>query len=337
MSDLPFTVAALYQFTAFGDLEAVQKPLQECCDANGVMGTLLVAPEGLNGTIAGSQAGIDAALEYIRAIPGCQHVEVKFSYAKEQPFLRMKVRLKKEIVTLGQPQVDPVNEVGQYVAPEDWNDLISEPGVVVIDTRNDYEVAIGTFEGAIDPETTAFRDFPAWFREQRGKLLGESNKPKVAMFCTGGIRCEKSTAFLKSEGIEDVYHLKGGILKYLEEIPPEESKWEGDCFVFDERVSVGHGLKQGDYTLCRACRYPLTKEEHASEKFEDGVSCPHCFDKKSPQQRARYAEREKQARLARERGEKHVGVSQEELRAERKAEKLAAKEAAREAAAGENG
>jgi UPF0176 protein len=333
MSQTSFCVAALYQFTRFDDPDAIRGPLLAACEANGVMGTLLLANEGINGTIAGSDEGIAAVLRHIRTIPGCADIEVKFSRAREMPFLRMKVRLKKEIVTLGEPGVDPTQDVGTYVLPQDWNALISDPDTIVIDTRNDYEVAIGTFEGAIDPATPSFRDFPAWFREQRGKLLGNTNKPKVAMFCTGGIRCEKSTAFLKAEGIEDVYHLKGGILKYLEDIPEEESLWRGECFVFDERVSVGHGLKQGEYALCRACRHPLTQEDLQSSQYEDGVSCPHCYAERSPEQRARYAEREKQSRLARERGEPHVGANQAEFRAEKKAAKLARKEAARQAAA----
>lgn len=336
MTEQSFCIAALYKFTRFDNLEAVQGPLLATCEEAGTMGTLLVAHEGLNGTIAGSDAGIAKVLNHVRVIPGCADIEVKFSRAAEMPFLRMKVRLKKEIVTMGVEGIDPTSTVGTYVDPQDWNALIADPDTIVIDTRNDYEVAIGTFEGAIDPRTPTFRDFPAWFREQRGKLLGNTNKPKVAMFCTGGIRCEKSTAFLKAEGVEDVFHLKGGILKYLEEVPAEESMWHGECFVFDERVSVGHGLKQGDYALCRACRHPLTQEELSSPAYEDGVSCPNCITQRTPEQRARYAERQKQARLACQRGEQHVGVAQQEIRAQRKAEKLAAKEASRKASAAQD-
>ncbi len=336
MTEQSFCIAALYKFTRFDNLEAVQGPLFATCEEAGTMGTLLVAHEGLNGTIAGSDAGIAKVLNHVRVIPGCADIEVKFSRAAEMPFLRMKVRLKKEIVTMGVEGIDPTSTVGTYVDPQDWNALIADPDTIVIDTRNDYEVAIGTFEGAIDPRTPTFRDFPAWFREQRGKLLGNTNKPKVAMFCTGGIRCEKSTAFLKAEGVEDVFHLKGGILKYLEEVPAEESMWHGECFVFDERVSVGHGLKQGDYALCRACRHPLTQEELSSPAYEDGVSCPNCITQRTPEQRARYAERQKQARLACQRGEQHVGVAQQEIRAQRKAEKLAAKEASRKASAAQD-
>ncbi|GAA0274991.1 rhodanese-related sulfurtransferase [Alteraurantiacibacter aestuarii] len=308
MTSLPICVAALYQFTRFTDCAAVQAPLQQVCDTQGIKGTILIAEEGINGTIAGTDDAIAAVLGHIRALPGCADIGIKFSRAAEIPFIRMKVRLKKEIVTLGQPGVDPVGDVGTYVDPQDWNALIADPDTIVIDTRNDYEVSIGQFEGAIDPRTTSFRDFPAWFRARRAELLGRTNKPRVAMYCTGGIRCEKSTAFLRSEGIEDVYHLKGGILSYLEHIPEEESRWRGECFVFDERVSVGHGLQQGDYTLCRACRHPLDEEDRASEFYENGVSCPHCHAQRTPQQRSRYAERQKQMRLARKRGQAHVGA-----------------------------
>ncbi|MBV7266678.1 oxygen-dependent tRNA uridine(34) hydroxylase TrhO [Erythrobacter ani] len=299
-------VAALYQFTPFDNPAALKDPLAKLCKANSIGGTLLLAKEGINGTIAGSRAEVDAVLGHIRALPGCADLEVKFSAAQEMPFNRMKVRLKREIVTMGQPDIDPTSSVGQYVSPDDWNDLISDPDTVVIDTRNDYEVAIGTFKGAVDPETQSFGEFPEWFREHREALL--SGKKKVAMFCTGGIRCEKSTSFLKSEGVEDVFHLKGGILKYLETVPEDESLWEGDCFVFDERVAVKHDLEIGEYSLCRACRRPISAEDIASKHFEEGISCPHCIEERTDAQRARYRERQKQARLARERGEKHVGT-----------------------------
>ena len=302
----PIQVAALYQFTPFDDPAALKAPLQEVCDANGIGGTLLLAKEGINGTIAGSREGLEAVLDHVRTLPGCADLDVKFSTAKEMPFNRMKVRLKREIVTMGQPDIDPRASVGHYVAPEDWNDLISDPDTLVIDTRNDYEVAIGTFKGALDPETRSFGEFPEWFREHREELL--AGKKKVAMFCTGGIRCEKSTSFLRSEGIEDVFHLKGGILKYLEEVPQEESLWEGDCFVFDERVAVGHDLTLSDYQLCRACRRPVSPDDLQSDHYEEGVSCPHCIDEKTDEQRARYRERQRQARLAQQRGEKHVGT-----------------------------
>ncbi len=299
-------VAALYRFTPFDDPAALKDPLQRVCDANDIGGTLLLAREGINGTIAGTREGLQAVLTHVRALPGCAELEVKFSTAKEMPFNRMKVRLKREIVTMGQPDIDPTQSVGRYVAPENWNDLISDPETLVIDTRNDYEVAIGTFKGALDPETQSFGEFPAWFRAHREQLL--AGKKKVAMFCTGGIRCEKSTSFLRAEGIEDVFHLEGGILKYLETVPRDESLWEGDCFVFDERVAVSHGLELSDYQLCRACRRPVSPEDMANKAFEEGVSCPHCIDVRTEEQRARYRERQRQARLAKARGEKHVGT-----------------------------
>ena len=300
-------VAALYKFTPFPDHAALRDPLLAACEEVGVKGTLLLAHEGINGTIAGTDNAIAAVLDHIRALPGCADTEVKFSHAPEMPFHRMKVRLKREIVTMGEPDIDPTQSVGRYVDPQDWNALIADPDTIVIDTRNDYEVAVGTFEGAVDPRTASFRDFPAWFREHREQLL--EGKKKVAMFCTGGIRCEKSTSFLRSEGIEDVFHLKGGILKYLETVPEEESKWQGDCFVFDERVTVRHGLETGDYGLCRACRRPVSKSDRASPAFEEGVSCPACFDERTEEQRARYRERQRQEALAQQRRTTHVGAT----------------------------
>ena len=258
MTYTPITVAALYQFTRFEDPSALREPLVALCNQVGIKGTLLLAREGINGTIAGSENAIAQVLGHIRTLPGCAGLEVKFSHAEQMPFNRMKVRLKREIVTMGEPDIDPRLSVGHYVDAQDWNALISDPDTVVIDTRNDYEVAIGTFAGAIDPETASFREFPEWFRAHREELL--EGKKKVAMFCTGGIRCEKSTSFLRSEGIEEVYHLKGGILKYLEKIPADESLWQGECFVFDERVSVGHGLVLGSHSMCHACGHPHAVE-----------------------------------------------------------------------------
>ena len=302
-------VAALYQFTRFEDRAAVQAPLQALCDTHDIKGTLLVAHEGINGTVAGSHAAIDTLITHIRTLPGCAAIEVKYSGADTMPFHRMKVRLKKEIVTMGIDTVDPLSIVGTYVAPHDWNALISDPDTIVIDTRNDYEVATGTFAGAIDPETPSFRDFPAWFRAEREKLLGTGKQPKVAMFCTGGIRCEKSTAFLKAEGVENVFHLEGGILKYLETVPEEESLWQGECFVFDQRVTVGHGLALGSYELCHACRRPLSAEDRASSLYEEGVTCAACHDERTDEQRVRYRERHKQELLAHKRGTAHIGAS----------------------------
>ncbi|WP_016745815.1 rhodanese-related sulfurtransferase [Rhizorhabdus wittichii] len=308
--DRPVCVAALYRFARFADVEAVRAPLARLCCGLGVKGTLLVAAEGINGTIAGDDAAIARVVDHVRTLPGCADVDVKLSRAATMPFHRMKVRIKREIVTMGEPDIDPLEGTGHYVAAEDWNALISDPATIVIDTRNDYEVAIGSFAGAIDPGTASFRDFPAWFRAERERLLGNGGpEPRVAMFCTGGIRCEKSTAFLKAEGIEQVYHLEGGILKYLETVPPEESLWQGECFVFDQRVAVGHGLAPGTHALCHGCRMPVGPEDRASPFYVEGVSCPACADARSDEQRAGYAERHRQETLAAARGVAHVGAT----------------------------
>ena len=303
------TVAALYRFTPIADPAALRDALEGTCKAQGIKGTLLVAHEGINGTIAGSADGIAHVVDFIRAQPDCADTDVKYSHASGMPFYRMKVRIKREIVTMGAEGIDPRASVGTYVSPQDWNALIADPETIVIDTRNDYEVAAGTFERAIDPRTATFREFPGWFRREREKLLGEGKTPKVAMFCTGGIRCEKSTAFLKAEGIDQVYHLKGGILKYLEEVPEEESLWRGECFVFDERVTVGHGLALGSHVLCRACRRPVDEEGRASPLYEDGVSCAGCYDERTEEQRASARERDRQEKLARARGTSHIGAT----------------------------
>ncbi len=306
--DAPIRVAALYRFTRLSDLAAIKPPLAQLCCTNGVRGTLLLASEGINGTIAGTDDGIDAVLAHIRTLPGCADLEVKDSRAATMPFHRMKVRLKREIVTMGEPDIDPLEDVGHYVDPADWNALIADPDTIVIDTRNDYEVAVGSFAGALDPKTRSFRDFPAWFREHRDALVGDGPPPRIAMFCTGGIRCEKSTAFLKAEGLDEVYHLKGGILKYLETVPEAESLWEGECFVFDQRVAVGHGLAPGTHGLCHACRMPVSPADRASPLYVEGISCPACHDARDATQRAGYAERERQMRLAEDRGQMHVGA-----------------------------
>lgn len=307
----PYLVAALYKFVAIPHFADLQAPIQAVCVDNDVKGTILLASEGINGTVAGPEAGIRAVLAFLNAMPefaqadpaGIVHKE---SWANEAPFPRMKVRLKKEIVTMGVPGIDPNQIVGTYVKPKDWNDLISDPDVVVVDTRNDYEVAIGTFRGALDPRTKSFREFPAWAEVNKSELT----KPKkMAMFCTGGIRCEKSTAYMREQGYDEVYHLEGGILKYLEEIPSGESLWEGECFVFDDRVSVGHGLKPGPYDMCHACRRPISRQEKTSEHYVHGISCPHCYSETSAEQKARFTERQKQIALARERGELHIGVT----------------------------
>ena len=289
-----YTIAALYHFTRFDDPAALKPTLLELCLAQEIKGTLLLAREGVNGTIAGPRAGIDAVLAHLRGLPGCADLEWKEATSETPPFPRMKVRLKKEIVTMGQPDVDPAAKVGHYVAPEDWNALIQSPDVAVIDTRNDYEVAIGTFEGAIDPQTKSFGEFPAWWEANKERF----HNKKIAMFCTGGIRCEKSTNYLLGQGVEDVYHLKGGILKYLEEVPQEESTWDGECFVFDARVSVGHGLQEGPHVLCHGCRQPILPEDMKRPEYEHGVSCHNCFDQTSNWDKDRFRERQKQIKLA---------------------------------------
>jgi UPF0176 protein len=299
----PFLVAALYHFVSVPRFESLREPLQALCDEHGVKGTLLLAHEGINGTIAGTDAAIGAVLSFLRAQPEFAGLEHKESRASKMPFVRMKVKLKKEIVTMGVEDIDPNKVVGTYVAPKDWNALISDPDTIVIDTRNDYETAIGVFKGAVDPGTKTFREFPDWVKNNTGL----HNKPKIAMYCTGGIRCEKATAFMKEQGFDEVYHLKGGILKYLEEVPAEESLWEGACFVFDERVSVEHGLKEGSHKLCHACRNPITSEEITSPYYEEGVSCSSCYHDRSEEDRNRFRERQRQVALAKKRGEKHIG------------------------------
>lgn len=306
MCEAHFTVAALYCFARFPDFEAYQAPLTELCDEQGIKGTLLLAAEGLNGTVAGTQSGIAALIAFIEAIPALreQNIELKYSTASQMPFNRMKVRLKKEIVTMGVDGIDPLQSVGTYVQPQEWNALIDDENTILIDTRNDYEYAIGTFKGAIDPKTKTFREFPQWVEDHRDELEGK----KIAMFCTGGIRCEKATAFVKGLGFDDVFHLKGGILKYLEDMPAEDTRWEGECFVFDERVSVGHGLVEGDVELCRACRNPVTPEGKLLKFYQEGISCDTCYHERSDADRARYAERQRQVLLAKERGAKqHIG------------------------------
>lgn len=300
---MTYCVAALYHFTRLNDYKALREPLQAMCDHLEIKGTILLAREGINGTVAGTDAAISDLLTYLRSDPRLLDLEHKESRAEALPFYRMKVRLKKEIVTMGVEGVDPNDIVGTYVDPEHWNALISDPDVILIDTRNDYEVEIGTFKGALNPDTQTFREFPEWIEANRKTL----NKPKVAMFCTGGIRCEKASSYMKQQGFDDVYHLKGGILKYLETQPEKESLWEGDCFVFDQRVAVGHGLKESDYDQCFACRYPITEIEKASALYIKGVACPRCHDKMTDDQKARFAERQKQIELAKRRGETHLG------------------------------
>lgn len=298
-----FRVAALYRFCRLHRFEEMRAPLAAFCCARGIKGTLLLAREGINGTVAGTPEAVAGLIDYLNAQPELTGFDVKYSHAAEMPFHRMKVRLKREIVTMGVEGIDPLESVGTYVEPAEWNALISDPQTVVIDTRNGYEVALGTFSRALDPQTDSFREFPQWVDEHRGELENR----RIAMFCTGGIRCEKATAFVKSLGFDEVFHLKGGILKYLEEVPAEQSLWEGECFVFDERVSVAHGLVEGEAELCRACRHPLTPADRASPKYSPGISCEYCHDSRSEKDRARYAERQRQVELAARRGKEHIG------------------------------
>ncbi len=303
--DAPSTqVAALYRFVRLEDFENLRAPLLEFCEARGIRGTLLLAEEGINGTIAGTEQAISQVLAYLKRDNRLADLDCKFSYNTDRPFLRMKVKLKKEIVTMGRPGIDPNQCVGRYASPEQWNALIDDPDCLVIDTRNDYEVEIGTFQGAINPNTTSFREFPEWVEEN----LDPRKHKKVAMFCTGGIRCEKSTSLLVSMGFEDVWHLQGGILNYLEKTPVEQTRWDGECFVFDSRVSVDHYLEKGSYDQCYACRFPIDDAQKASDLFVPGVSCPRCHDAHSEQQRQRFTERQKQISLARSRGEAHIGA-----------------------------
>lgn len=296
-------VAALYKFASLPNFETYQHPLKECCEVGQVMGTILLAAEGINGTIAGPRKSIDAVIAYIKSIPGFDELEYKESFADKMPFYRLKVRLKNEIVALGVPGVSPLKKVGTYVLPKDWNDLICDPEMIVLDTRNDYETAMGTFRGAVDPQTKTFRSFPDFVAEN----LDPSKHKKIAMYCTGGIRCEKASSYMLEQGFEEVFHLKGGILKYLEEVKEEESLWQGECFVFDERVGVKHNLDLGSFELCRSCRQPLKPEDKNSPKFVAGITCPQCFDSISEKRKQRAAERQKQIQLAKARGHKHIG------------------------------
>lgn len=314
-------VAALYRFAIFPDFESFREPLQNLMSDEGVKGTLLLAAEGINGTIAGSREGVDAVIGWLGNDTRFTDIEVKESYVTGNPFYRSKVKLKKEIVTMGVEGIDPNHIVGTYVEPSDWNDLISDPDVLLLDTRNDYEVEIGTFEHAVNPDTTTFREFPDYV----SKELDPKKQKKVAMFCTGGIRCEKSTAYLKQQGFEEVFHLKGGILNYLEQVPEEESMWQGECFVFDNRVTVNHNLEQGQYDQCHACRLPITEQDKQHINYQKGVSCHRCYGKHSEEQMKRYAAREQQVSLAKQRGETHIGSSMEEQIINRKKEKLAFK------------
>ncbi|MDA8738502.1 rhodanese-related sulfurtransferase [Luminiphilus sp.] len=298
-------VAALYRFVRLDDYESMREPLLNFCTERGVKGTLLLAHEGVNGTISGGKTAIADVLSYLRSDERLTDLDCKFSYHEERPFLRMKVKLKREIVTMGLAGVDPNQSVGRYASPEEWNELVDDPECLVIDTRNDYEVEIGSFRGAINPGTKSFRDFPAWVDEN----LDPQKHTKVAMFCTGGIRCEKSTSLLVSKGFDDVWHLKGGILNYLEQTPEASTRWEGECFVFDSRVAVNHQLEKGQYDQCFACRFPLDDAQKESPQYVPGVSCPRCHDAHSADQKKRFSERQRQMALSRQRGEVHLGAT----------------------------
>ena len=325
MADI--VVCALYKFVTLKNYQALKQPLLNVMLKHQIRGTLLLAQEGINGTVAGSRDAIDALLEYLRQDERLAEISFKESCTDTPPFMRSRVKLKKEIVTMGVEGIDPKKVVGTYVKPEQWNQLISAPDVLLVDTRNDYEVQVGTFKNALNPKTDSFREFPDYVKAH----LNPNKHKKVAMFCTGGIRCEKSTAFLKEQGFEEVYHLEGGILKYLEQVPEEDSMWQGECFVFDDRVTVNHKLEKGDYDQCHACRLPITDEDKQSPLYQKGVSCPHCYDLTSDEQKQRYAEREKQIQLARLRGEAHLGaetaqsaaLNREQKRRQREQDRLA--------------
>lgn len=299
----PIVVCALYKFAILDDYKELRDPLLSLMLSHKVKGTLLLAREGINGTIAGSRESIDKVLDWLFSDNRLENMSYKESYHDVNPFHRTKVKLKKEIVTMGVEDIDPKEIVGTYVKPHEWNQLISDPDVLLVDTRNDYEVHIGTFKNALNPNTETFREFPKYVKEN----LDPEKHKKVAMFCTGGIRCEKSTAYLKQQGFDEVYHLEGGILKYLEEVPEDESLWEGECFVFDNRVAVNHKLEKGQYDQCNACRLPITEADKKNDKYMEGVSCAHCFDKLSTEQKQRFSERQKQIELAKRRGEQHIG------------------------------
>ena len=318
-------VCALYKFVRLPKFESLQMPLTKVMQSNQVNGTLLLANEGINGTIAGSRDGIDAVLSWLNQQPEFANIVVKESFTDEIPFLRSKVKLKKEIVTMGVEGIDPLQVVGTYVKPKDWNDLISQDDVILIDTRNDYEFGIGTFAGAVNPKTETFREFPAYVKEN----LDPAKHKKVAMFCTGGIRCEKSTAYLKEQGFDEVYHLEGGILKYLEEVPQAQSMWQGECFVFDDRVAVNHQLEKGQYDQCNACRLPITEQDKLSPLYIRGVSCPNCHGKHTAEQLERYRQRELQIQIAKSRGEMHIGGTASMTAQQRRQLKTKQKEAQR--------
>ena len=306
-----FKVAALYKFSKIDNPLEVQISLKKILKKLSIYGTILVGNEGINGTIAAKdEKNLNKALIYLKNLKGFKDLDIKFSDSKKNPFIRLKIKLKQEIVTIGDKSIDPTKSVGEYVKPEDWNSLLEEENILLIDTRNDYEYSIGSFKDSINPKTQKFRDFPKWLKKQDFTQEDKNNK-KVAMFCTGGIRCEKASSFMKNEGFKKVYHLKGGILKYFESVPKEKSLWDGECFVFDDRVSVKHDLSVGDYDMCHGCRMPITETDKTSKKYIRGVSCPNCYDQTTDEQKSRYMSRQKQVDLAKQRNQKHIGPKEE--------------------------
>ena len=306
-----FKVAALYKFSQIDNPLEVQIYLKKILKNLSIYGTILVGNEGINGTIASrDKKNLNKALMYLKNLKGFKDLDIKFSNSKKKPFIRLKIKLKQEIVTIGDKSIDPTKNVGEYVNPEDWNSLIEEENILLIDTRNDYEYSIGSFKNSINPNTQKFRDFPEWLKGQNF-TQEDKNSKKVAMFCTGGIRCEKASSLMKNEGFKKVYHLKGGILKYFESVSKENSLWDGECFVFDDRVSVKHDLSVGDYDMCHGCRMPITETDKISQKYIQGVSCPNCFDQTTEEQKSRYMSRQKQIDLAKQRNQKHIGPKEE--------------------------
>ena len=306
-------VSALYKFSLIESPNILQSKIRRKLKSLSILGTILVGKEGLNGTISGKKENIDKAIKYIKNIDGFSDIDVKFSKSLVNPFIRLKIKLKDEIVTIGDKSINPNKEVGKYVNPEEWNDLISNKNTILIDTRNNYEHSIGTFKNAMNPNTIKFREFPEWIRKQKFSDNEKQNR-KFAMFCTGGIRCEKASSFMLKEGFKDVSHLKGGILNYFNSVPKNESKWKGECFVFDDRVSVKHDLTEGSYDMCHGCRMPITNEDKATDEYIKGVACPSCFFEKTEEQKARYMSRQKQVDLAKERNQKHIGPKDKKLK-----------------------
>ena len=308
-----FKVAALYKFFEIDNPLELQISLKKILKNYSIFGTILVGSEGINGTIAAKdKKNLSKALSYLKKLKGFKDLDIKFSDSQKNPFIRLKVKLKEEIVTIGDKSIDPSKSAGEYVNPEDWNSLLEEENILLIDTRNDYEYSIGTFKDSINPKTQKFRDFPKWLKNQ-DYTTEDKNSKKVAMFCTGGIRCEKASSLMKNEGFKRVYHLKGGILKYFESVSKEKSLWNGECFVFDDRVSVKHDLSVGDYDMCHGCRMPITETDKASQKYIRGVSCPNCYDQTTEEQKSRYSSRQKQVELAKQRNQKHIGPKEEVL------------------------